>query len=152
MQCRPLLAMMILVTGCGDSGPEADSYTGVWLLTSVNVQPLPWAGNATGGEVWLGARLELGRQSGTFDRCLETSPVSIPLKRSTGVVVTPISGDRLEVSYFDRSEAVPDTATLNGTELTLRYRNVISGEVQGVDVLTFIPLTGPDLTPCSVLP
>ena len=152
MDYRVLLAMIVLVTACGDSGPDADSYTGGWQLSTVNTQPLPSAGNATGGEVWLGAELELDQQSGTLDRCLEASPGAIPLKRSTGVLVTPINGNRLEVSYFERRDAVPDTATLNGTQLTLRYRNVIGGEVQGVDVLTFVPLTGPAQTPCSVGP
>jgi hypothetical protein len=152
MQSRLVLIAAFLVAACGDSGPDTESFTGEWRLTSVNTQPLPSAGNATGGEVWLGAVLQLDEQSGSFDRCMQVSPVSVPVTRSTAVLVAPISGDRIEVSYFERSDAVPDTAVGDGEQLTLRYRNVIAGEVQGVDVLTFVPLTVPLPTPCSVAP
>jgi len=152
MQGRVLFTFMILVAGCGDSSPDTESYTGTWRMTSANTQPLPSAGNATGGEVWLGAVLQLDQQSGSFDRCMQVSPVSVPITRSTAVVVAPISGDGIEVNYFERRDMVPDTAVVNGEQLTLRYRNVIGGEVQGVDVLTFVPLTGQLPTPCSVAP
>ena len=151
MHCR-VLAMLGLVTACGDAGPHTEDFTGEWRLMSVNSQPLPAAGNATGGEVWLGAVLELGQESGSFDRCMQVSPVSVPVNRSTAVLVDPIDGDRIELSYFEREDMVPDTAEVNGEQLTLRYRNVITGEVQGVDVLTFVPMTGGLGTPCSFAP
>jgi hypothetical protein len=152
MRSRLLLIATVIVAACGDSGPETESFTGEWRLTSVNTQPLPSAGNATGGEVWLGAVLQLGQESGSFDRCMQISPVSTPTTRSTAVLVAPIDGDRIELSYFERRDIVPDTAEVNGEQLTLRYRNVIGGQVQGVDVLTFVPLTVPLPTPCSVAP
>ena len=152
MQCRLLLIATFLVAACGDSGPHSESFTGQWRLTSVNTQPLPSAGNATGGEVWLGAVLQLDQQSGSFDRCMQVSPVSTPMTRSTAVLVAPISGDRIQVSYFERRDIVPDTAVVNGEQLTLRYRNVVGGQVQGVDVLAFVPLTGQLPTPCSLAP
>ena len=130
MTSRMLLIVTFLVTACGDSGPDTESFTGVWRLTSVNTQPLPSAGNATGGEVWLGAILQLDQQSGSFDRCMQVSPVSTPITRSTGVLVTPINGNRVELSYFERRDAVPDTAEVKGEQLTLRYRNVIAGQVK----------------------
>jgi hypothetical protein len=74
------------------------------------------------------------------------------MTRSTAVLVAPISGDRIQVSYFERRDIVPDTAVVNGEQLTLRYRNVVGGQVQGVDVLAFVPLTGQLPTPCSLAP
>ena len=105
-----LLIATFLVVACGDSGPDAGGFTGAWQLTSVNTQPLPSTGNATGGEVWLRGVLQLDQESGSFDRCMQVSPVSTPVTRSTGVLVTPIDGDRVELSYFERRDIVPDTA------------------------------------------
>jgi hypothetical protein len=142
MQYRLLVIATLLVAACGDSGPDTDSFTGDWRLTSVNSQPLPADGNATGGEVWLGAVLQLDQDSGSFDRCMEVSPGSLPVSRSTAVLIAPIGENRIEVSYFERRDNVPDTAEVDGEQLSLRYRNVIGGEVQGMDELTFVPLTG----------
>lgn len=149
---RSALRLLVLLAACGDSGPETESFTGEWRLMSVNTQPLPSAGNATGGEVWLGAVLQLNQQSGSFDRCMQFSPMSTPITRSTAVLVAPISGNRIEVSYFERRDVVPDTAVVDGEQLTLRYRNVVGGEVQGVDLLAFVPLTVPLPTPCILAP
>jgi len=86
--------------------------------------------------------------------CLEVTSTSAPIAQSTGVLVGPISGDKIEVTYFGRREIVPDTAALNGSQLTLRYRNVlVGGQVEGLDVLTFVPhewRTPPGLQPRSV--
>ena len=37
---------------------------------------------------------------------------------------------------------MPDTATIERGELTLRYRNVSGDEVEGVDELVFLPRPG----------
>jgi hypothetical protein len=152
MQCRVLLIMLILVAACGDSGPETDRFTGLWRLTSVNTQPLPSAGNATAGEVWVAGVLQIEQGSGFFDRCLEAPSTSTRISRTTALLVAPISEDKIEVSYFERRDIVPDTAALNGEQLTLRYRNIIGGQVQGLDVLTFVPLTGALPPACSLAP
>jgi hypothetical protein len=151
MQCRVLLITMTLVAACGDSGPETDRFQGLWRLTSVNIQPLPAAGNATAGEVWAAAVLQVNPETGFLDRCLEDPSTSTRTSRSTAVLIAPVSGDRIEVSYFDRREAVPDTATLDGAQLTLRYRNILIGQ-EGLDVLTFVPLAGELPPACSLAP
>ena len=153
MHSRLLLTATILVVACGDSGPGPESFTGLWRLTSVNSQPLPSPGNATGGLVWVAGLLNLGQQSGFFDMCLEVTSTSAPIAQSTGVLVGPISGDKIEVTYFGRREIVPDIAALNGSQLTLRYRNVlVGGQVEGLDVLTFVPMSGERPPVCSLAP
>lgn len=153
MQCR-LLLLTILVTACGDSGPGTDAFSGLWRLTSVNSQPLPSIGNATAGEVWDAAVLQINSQgTGTFDRCMENPSTSTRTSRSTYIATAPLSGDQLAVQYFERRDTSADTASMKGAQLTLHYRDVqVGGQVQGVDVLTFDPLTG-DLPPaCSLAP
>ena len=146
-----LLLVVIVVTSCGDNGPDLDEPS-LWRLTSVNAQPLPAPGNATAGETWVAAVLRLGGETGNFDRCMEVPSTSDRFSRPTALVVHPIGDDRLEVDYFDRRATPPDTATFKGGELTLRYRIVVLGQVQGVDVLTFVPQPGAPTEACSLAP
>jgi hypothetical protein len=152
MQWRVLLAITIVVAGCGDSGPDSGSYTGAWQLTSVNAQPLPSPSNIV-DRLWVAGVLQLDQQTGSYDWCWEDPATSARSSESDFVVIAPISGDRLEVSYFGRREAVPDTATVDGSQLSLRFRSVlVGGQVTGVDVLTFVPLTGEVPAACSLAP
>lgn len=153
MRCRLLLPMMLLLTACGDSGgPGTAQFSGLWRLTSVNSQPLPSSGNATAG-VWAAAVLQINQGTGTFDRCVENSSTSTRTSNSTYVLTAPLSGDKLAVQYFERRDTSADTASMNGAQLILHYRDVqVGGQVQGMDVLTFDPLAG-DLPPaCSLAP
>jgi hypothetical protein len=142
---------MIFAAACGDGGPEPGRFEGLWRLTNVNVQPLPVAGSATAGEVWLAAVLQVTGETGFFDRCMQDPSTSTQTSRSTPVVVAPISDDRITVSYFDRRESPPDTATRDSERLTLRYRNTLTGQ-EGLDVLTFLPLEGGLPAACSLAP
>ncbi|HLM22327.1 MAG TPA: hypothetical protein VK390_12500 [Propionibacteriaceae bacterium] len=57
------------------------------------------------------------------------------------------------MSYFGRREPVPDTATVNGSTLTLRARSVsVGGAVNGIDVLKFVRMTGEVPAACSLAP
>jgi hypothetical protein len=141
MQCRVLLTLMIFAAAC--DGPEIERFEGAWRLTSVNIQPLPATGNAT-GEVWAAAILQLTGETGVFNRCMEDPSTSTQTTQSSGVLVTPISGDQFKLDYFDRRSGVSDTATLDGTQLTLRYGKL--------DVLTFVPLAGEVPEVCSLVP
>jgi hypothetical protein len=143
--------VVILGTSCGDNGPDLDEQS-LWRLTSVNIQPLPALGNATAGETWVAAVLRFAGETGNFDRCMGSLSTSDRFSRPTALVVHPIGDDKLELSYFDRRTTVPDTATLEGGELTLRYRSVVLGQVQGVDVLTFVPQPGAPPEACSLAP
>jgi hypothetical protein len=151
MRRRVLPTVMILAAACGDGGPETGRFEGLWRLTSVNIQPLPAAGNATAGEVWVAAVLQVTGETGFFDRCMQASSTSPRISRSTAVLVGSISDDRVTLSYFDRRESAPDTATLDGAQLTLQCRNTLIGQ-EGLDVLTFVPLTGGLPGACSLAP
>jgi hypothetical protein len=151
LQCLPVLITLVVMAACSDGGPETDRFEGRWQLTSVNAQSLPAAGNATGGQVWAAAVLEVGQEFGFIDRCWEDPSTSTRTSYSTPVVVVPISGDRITLSYFDRRESAPDTATMQGAQLRLRYRNTLAGP-ESVDVLTFVPLTGELPPACSLAP
>jgi hypothetical protein len=152
MPCRlPLIAIVVLVA-CGDSGPDPDSYIGLWRLTSVNTQPLPSGGN-TISQLWVAGVLQLNQQTGSYDWCWEDPSTSTRTSHADDVVLTPINGDRIEVSYFGRRAPVPDTVAVNGAQLTFRSRNVsVFGEVQAVDVLTFVRLPGELPPACSLAP
>jgi hypothetical protein len=153
MPYRLLIALMMLLAACGDSGPDSVSYTGAWRLTSVNTQPLPSPANTIEGRIWVAGILQLGQETGSYDWCWEDASTSAQISASDFVVLAPISGDRIEVSYFGRREPMPDTAVVNGTQLSLRYRSVsVGGQVNGVDVLTFVPLTGDVPPACSLAP
>lgn len=154
MQCRLLLPALIILVGCGDAGPEGDKFNGLWQLTSVNSQPLPSTGNTSGSELWVAAVLQITPQLGSFDRCMEDPTTSTRTSRSTAVVTRPLSVDKLAVQYFERRDTSSDTASMDGAQLTLRYRYVlVGGQVQGVDVLKFVPLAGTTLPPaCSLAP
>ena len=148
---RSLMALMILASACGENGPEAEGVIGNWRLTGANVQPLPATGNATGGEMWAAAVLELSGDTGYFDRCLRNQPTLTKTSRPTAVVVTRISDDQFTLSYDDRDESPSDTATINNDQLTLRYRDTVDGQ-QGLDELSFVPLTGAIPEACSLAP
>ena len=151
MQWLVLLAITVVVAGCGDSGPDPESYIGAWLLTSVNTQPLPAPGNLIDG-LWVGGILQLEQQSGSYEWCWEDPATSNRTSVSDNMVLTPISGNRIEVSYFGRREPAPDTATVDGSQLSLRFRSVsVGGQVDGVDVLTFVPMTG-EIPACPPTP
>jgi hypothetical protein len=143
--------LVILATSCGENGPDLDEQS-LWRLASVNGQPLPVPGNATAGETWVAAVLRFTGETGNFDRCMGSPSTSDRFSRPTALVVHPIGNDKVEVSYFDRRTAVPDTATLEGGELILRYRSVVLGQVQGVDVLAFVPQPGAPSEACSLAP
>jgi hypothetical protein len=149
---RLVLALVVIpATSCGDNGPDLDEQS-LWRLTSVNILPLPAPGNATAGETWVAAVLQFTGETGNFDRCMGSPSTSDRFSRPTALVVHPIGDDKVELSYFDRTTTVPDTATINGGELTLHYRNVVLGQVQGVDVLTFVPQPGAPPEACSLAP
>jgi hypothetical protein len=149
---RLVLSMVvILAAACGENGPGTDGFESLWQLTSVNAQPLPAPGDATGGEIWLSAVLQFSGEGGSFDSCMESPSTSARVSRSTYIVVHPIGGDKAEVSYFDRRTTVPDTVSLNGDRLTLRHRNSAIGQ-EGLDVLTFVSLTGPAPEVCALAP
>jgi hypothetical protein len=153
MRYRLPIALTMLLAACGESGPpDSVSYAGAWQLTSVNALPLPVPGNAVSG-VWVAGILQLNQQTGSYDWCLENASTSTHTDVTNYVVLEPISGDRVKVSYFDRREPVPDTAAVNGSQLSLRYRSVsVGGQVGGVDVMTFVPLTGDVPAACSLAP
>jgi hypothetical protein len=154
MHCRLLLLALILLAACGDAGPEGDRFSGLWQLTSVNSQPLPSTGNTSGSAEWVAAVLQISQQVGSFDRCMEDPSTSSRTSSSTAIATHPLSGDKLAVQYFERRDTSSDTASVNGSQLTLRYRSVlVGGQVQGVDALTFAPLSGTTLPPaCSLAP
>jgi len=148
-----LLIVVILAPACGDSGPESNGFEkGLWQLTSVNGQSLPAPGNATGGEIWAAAFLQFSGATGNFERCMESPSTSERFSRPTALVVHPISDDKAELSYFDRRTPVPDTAALSGAKRTLRFRNVVLDQVEGVDVLSFVPLAGAPPGVCTLAP
>jgi hypothetical protein len=148
----PLIALVFLAA-CGDWGdPNSVSYTGAWRLTLVNTQALP-SPSTLSGSVWVAGVLQLNEQTGSYDWCREDPSTSTQTSTSDYLVLAPISGDRIEVSYFTRREAVPDTAAVNGNRLSLRLRSVsLGGQVNGVDVLTFVRLTGDVPSACSLVP
>jgi hypothetical protein len=148
MRRRVLPAVMIFAAACGDVGPDIERFEGAWRLTSVNTQPLPSAGTATGGQIWAAAVLQITGETGSFDRCMRDPSTSTLISQPTAVLVKAVSGNRFTLEYFDRRSSVPDTATLAGTQLTLRYR---IGQ-EGFDVLTFVPLAGEIPEACSLVP
>lgn len=151
MRRRVLPTMMIFAAACGDGGPDIERFEGAWRLTSVNVLPLPAPGNATAGETWAAGVLQITGETGSFDRCMRDPSTSALISRSSAVLVTPASGDEFTLEYFDRRSSPPDTATLSGTQLTLRYRNTLIGQ-EGLDVLAFVPLEGQIPEVCSLVP
>lgn len=152
MQYRWLIALMIVVAGCGND-PDTESFEGAWRLTSVNTQPLPAPSNIFQSRVWLAGVFQLAGDTGSFDWCLEDTATSTQSSTSDYVVLNPISGERVEVSYFGRRESVPDTATVSGGTLTLRARSVaVGGAVEGIDVLKFVRITGEAPGACSLAP
>ena len=150
MPRRVLPLLVFLVVACGDNGPDLEGQRR-WRLTGANGLPLPAPGNATGGESWVAGILEFTGETGTFDRCMQPASSSDLFRRPMTFVVHPIAGDEIELSYFDRRGLEPDTASIKDGELTLRYRNVINGEVQGVDVLAFILQPGAPAEACSLV-
>lgn len=147
---RLLPGWMIAAAAC--SGPDIEDFEGDWRLTAVNGQPLPVLGNATGGEVWVAAILQVGRETGGLDRCMLDPSTSTQISRSSGLVVSSASDERITLQYFDRRSTVPDTATLEGgDQLTLHYQVTLSGQ-QALDVLTFAPLTGDITEVCDLAP
>ena len=153
MQRRLALTAALLLAACGDSGPNPESYTGPWRLTSVNTQPLPSLGNTTAGQTWVAGVLQLDQQTGSYDWCWQDPATSARTSHTDYVVLAPLNGDKIEVSYFGRREPVSDTAALTGAQLSYRLRSVdVGGEVRAVDVLTFVPLTGTVPSACSLGP
>ncbi len=146
-----MTALVILATACGENGPETDGVVGNWRLTGANVQPLPATGHATGGLMWGAAVLELSGHTGYFDRCFRNQATLTKTSRPTTVLVTRISEDSFTVSYDDRDESVPDTATISNDQLTLRYRDTVEGQ-EGRDELSFIRLDGGIPEACSLAP
>jgi hypothetical protein len=152
MQYRWLIAMMIVVAGCG-SDPDTESFEGAWRLTSANAQPLPAPSNLFQGRMWLAGVFQLAGDGGSFDWCWQDTATSAQISASKYVVLNPIRGERVEVGYFGRRESVPDTATVNGSSLTLRARSVaVGGAVEGIDVLKFVRMTGDVPAACSLAP
>jgi hypothetical protein len=152
MQYRWLIALMILVPGCGDD-PNTESFEGAWRLTSANSQPLPAPSNLFQDRMWVAGVLQLAGDGGSFDWCLEDIATSAHSSTSDYVVLNPISGERVEVSYFGRREPVPDTATVIGNTLRFRARAVaVGGAVSGIDVLTFTRVAGDVPAACSLAP
>jgi hypothetical protein len=144
-----LATALIFAAACGD--PQVADFKGLWQLTSVNNQPLPATGNATLGEAWVASVLQITADLGLFDRCMQPPGTSTPVSRSTAILAAPIGDDRVTVSYFDRQASAPDTATLHGSQLILRYRNTVVGQ-EGIDVLTFVLLPGPLPEACTLAP
>lgn len=142
MRIRDALpGLMIIAAGCS-GGTDIEDFEGTWRLTLVNGQAVPELGNATGGEVWVAAILDLGTETGSLDRCMRDPSTSTEISRNSALVISAATEERVTVQYFDRRTTVPDTATIDGDdELTLHFRNLLAGE-QGLDVLTFVPLTG----------
>lgn len=149
MRRRLLPVIMIFAAACGDGGPDAGEFEGRWRLTDVNVMPLPAAGNTTGGQMWAAAVLQVTGETGFFDRCLRDPSTLTLTSHSTPVVLASISEDRVTVSYSDRRDSPPDTATRDAERLTLRYRNTLTGQL---DVLTFLPVEGPIPEACLLVP
>jgi hypothetical protein len=144
--------MMIVVAGCG-SDPDTESFEGAWRLRSVNTQPLPAPSNLFQGRMWLAGVVQLAGSGGSLDWCFEDIATSAQSSTSDYVALNPISGERVEVSYFGRREPVSDTATVNGSSLTLRARSVaVGGAVEGIDVLKFVRMTGDVPAACSLAP
>ena len=132
---------MMVAAACG-GGPDIEDFEGTWRLTLVNDQALPVLGNATGGEVWVAAILDLGTETGSLDRCMRDPSTSTEISRNSALVINSADEERVTVQYFDRRSTVPDTASIrDGDELTLHFRNLLAGQ-QELDVLTFVPLTG----------
>jgi len=135
------------------NAPATESFEGAWRLTSVNTQPLPAPSNIFQSRIWLAGVLQLSGDRGSFDWCLEDTATSTQSSTSDYVVLNPISGERVEVSYFGRRESVPDTATVSGGTLTLRARSVaVGGAVEGIDVLKFVRISGDVPAACSLAP
>jgi hypothetical protein len=152
MQYRWLIAMMIVVAGCG-SDPDTESFEGAWQLTSANAQPLPTPSNLFQGRMWLAGVLQFAGDGGSLDWCFEDTATSAQSSASDYVALNPIQGERVEVSYFGRRESVPDTATVSGGTLTLRLRAVsVGGAVNGIDVRKFVRVTGEVSAACSLAP
>lgn len=148
---RLLMALMILAAACGENEPGTDGVFGNWRLTGANLQPLPAMGNATGGETWAAAVLQLNGSTGIFDRCFRNQATLTKTSLPTTVIVTRISEDSFTVSYDDRDESVPDTATISNDQLTLRYRDTVEGQA-GLDELSFVRLDGAVPEACSLAP
>jgi hypothetical protein len=150
---RPnLLLTLLLVSACGDDGPNLDEVDR-WRLTSANGLPLPAPGNATGGEDWAAGTLQFTGETGTFSRCMRPAGTSDLIDRPTAFVFNAIGGG-FELHYFERRANVPDTARLDAGELTLRYRNVVGvtgEEVVGVDILTFVPQPNIPVPACDAV-
>jgi len=145
------MALMILASACGENGPDTDGVTGNWRLTGANLQPLPALGNATGGETWAAAVLQLNGSTGIFDRCFRNQATLTKTSLPTTVIVTRITEDSFTVSYDDRDQSAPDTATISNDQLTLRYRDTVDGQA-GLDELSFIRLDGAVPEACSLAP
>jgi hypothetical protein len=150
LRCDSRLALLAILMACGDAGPDTGAFDGtLWRLTSVGTAPLP-APSTAEGQTWVAAVLQFQSTTGVFDRCLRPPSSDTPAGRSTYVVIASLGGDKVTVSYFDRRSAAPDTATITGGELTLRYTSPFVGG--GVDMLTFVPLTGALPPACSLAP
>jgi hypothetical protein len=153
MYRRLLLPALVLLAACGDSGPSTEQFSGLWQLSTVNSQPIPATGTTTGTSVWVAAVLQIQQGTGTFDRCFENPSTSTQTNQSTYVVTKPLSGDKLAVQYSERRDTSADTASMQGANLILHYRETqVGGPALATDVLTFVPLAG-DLPPaCSLAP
>jgi hypothetical protein len=103
-------------------------------------------------ELWAAAILQVTGGRGYFERCLQDPTTSRKISRSTTVVVDSISDNTFTINYLEGSTGDPDTATLEGTQLTLRYRTVINDPLQNVDVLTFTSVAGRVPHACSLAP
>jgi hypothetical protein len=150
MQRRVLFAALVFLGACGDQGPGPADFSGLWQLTSINTQPLPSSGTTTNG-VWGAAVLQIQGQTGVFDRCVVNPSTSTGTSQSTFVATAPLPGDRLAVQYSERRDTSADTASMNGTHLTIHYRQVqVGGQVLATDTLTFDPLAGELPQACSL--
>ena len=152
MRIRDALPGLVIIAAACGGGPDIEDFEGTWRLTLVNAQALPVLGNATGGEVWVAAILELGTETGSLDRCMRDPSTSTEISRNSALVISPASEERVTLQYFDRRSTVPDTATIqDGDELTLHFRDLLAGQ-QELDVLTFVPLTGDVSGVCDLAP
>jgi hypothetical protein len=147
MQRRALLAAVILLAACAD--PNIDDFEGLWQLTALNGQALPAPVPGGGGTLWVAAVLQVGKESGSFDVCSEDPSTSNRTSQSSFILVAPIRGDRMEVSYFDRRDGSTDTASVDGGTLTLRSR---TADPATFNLLTFVPLSGALPPACSLAP
>jgi hypothetical protein len=103
-------------------------------------------------ELWAAAVLQMSGGRGYFERCLEDPTTSRKISQSTALVVDSISENTFTINYLERSTGVPDTAALEGAQLTLRYRTVVNDRLQNVDVLTFTSVAGRVPRACSLAP